>query len=291
MKHAIAARLPLLAALFVFGALYAIADIGARPAPAPRAHGRIVSLSPSITRQIMELGAADAIVGVTTYHPALGRPVAPVGDLSRPSIERIVALAPDVVMYSREDADTQFTELLAATGLPVFVTGANRSFEELCDNFRSLGRLLGRGAIAEERIAAVRARIAAIKRPARRLRIAVLLSHVPLVAASGQSFINGIIESAGGVNVFRASSIPYPVITLEHLVAARPDVLISFTDNPEPLFPDAHGALTAIPAVRRGAMVTLDHSHITQYTPDGYADAASALASILTSLERHIDET
>src|SRR5688500_19446997 len=81
---------------------------------------RIVSLCPSLTELVFDLGRGDELVGRTKFcvHPADGvARVESVGGTKNPKVERIVALAPDLVLLNEEENRREDAEALRAAGL------------------------------------------------------------------------------------------------------------------------------------------------------------------------------
>jgi ABC-type hemin transport system substrate-binding protein len=89
---------------------------------------RIISLSPSITRCILDLGAGDLLAGVTDYTLHSGLKIESVGAYISPNMEKIIRLKPDLVLVSEEDRYIQKLHLLEKFGLRIEVIGRNSGF-------------------------------------------------------------------------------------------------------------------------------------------------------------------
>ena len=86
---------------------------------------RVVSLVPSLTESLFDLGAGAAVVGVTDYcvHPAESLARLPrLGGTKNPDVDKIIALAPDLVLANWEENTRPTVEALEAAGIPVWVT-------------------------------------------------------------------------------------------------------------------------------------------------------------------------
>ncbi len=100
---------------------------------------RVITLAPNLTEIVFAVGAADRLVGNTSYcnFPAEANNVAKVGDTLHPSLERIVALRPQVVLVSTASQLEIFTQQLESQDIAVFVTdphdldGVFRSIEQI----------------------------------------------------------------------------------------------------------------------------------------------------------------
>ena len=119
---------------------------------------RIVSLIPSHTELIFAVGAGSSVVGVTTYcdYPPEAREIEKIGDVTAMSLEKIVALDPDLVLASRGNAK-ELVYSLKALDVPVFVLDP-QSIDEVLDAIGTVGRLAGRAEAARELIEGYRKR-------------------------------------------------------------------------------------------------------------------------------------
>ena len=119
----------------------------AAPASSP---SRIVSLSPSVTRMLIDMGAGNRVAGVTSYCPLPNPHAKNVGTIVQPSMEAIVALRPDMVVFSREDSATQHADRLVAMGMPVFVLQRGKTFDAIQRAYSALAARVGCSAKAAE---------------------------------------------------------------------------------------------------------------------------------------------
>jgi len=196
---------------------------------------RIVSLCPSLTELVFDLGRGDDLVGITRFcvHPAdRVAAVEKVGGTKDPDVERIVALEPDVVLLNREENRIEDAEALEAAGVPCHAS-MPRTVEETAGMVRSIAAELERPAEGEaiardieERTARAR-REAAGKAP---VRWAYLIWREPWMAVNADTFAHALLAQAGGVNVFAEREERYPEVTLAELAAADPDVVLLCTE-------------------------------------------------------------
>ncbi len=249
------------------------------------AASRIVSLSPSVTRMLIDMGAGNRVAGVTSYCPAPGPHTKKVGTIVQPSMEAIVALRPDLVVFSREDSATQHADRLVAMGLPVFVLQRGETFEAIQCAYSALAARAGCSAQAAEKTTRYAGELAALKKRGRAVRAAFFISHDPLVAVSSRSFIHRIMADAGAHNVIGEMPASYPIVSAELLLASTPDVIMS-------ILPDAAGFFSALfpagrspAAVQKGRVYTVSDAHIPYYTPADYLASVRQIASLLAGLE------
>jgi ABC-type Fe3+-hydroxamate transport system substrate-binding protein len=130
---------------------------------------RIVSLCPSLTELVFDLGAGPELVGITEWcvHPAdrVGG-VEKVGGTKNPRVERIAELAPDVVLMNEEENRIEDAQALARAGVAVH-SSFPRDTDGTAAMVRSIGAALGRGAAAEPIARDIEGRSARVRATAR----------------------------------------------------------------------------------------------------------------------------
>ena len=192
---------------------------------------RIISLSPSITELVFEAGAGGKLVGVSRYsdYPAAARSIPDVGDSSNLDLDRIVALKPDLVIAWRSGNAISDIEKLEKLGLTVFATEAAR-LEDIPRLLRITGQLAGTSMQAESTASAFEEALQQIRANygnRSKIKVFQLIWHQPPMTVNGDHVISDIIELCGGVNIFASSSALTPVISMENLLEAGPQVIIS----------------------------------------------------------------
>jgi ABC-type Fe3+-hydroxamate transport system substrate-binding protein len=189
---------------------------------------RVVSLVPSTTETLFDLGLPP--VGVTRYcvHPAAGLADLPrVGGTKDVVVERVRALRPDLIVGNCEENTREIFAALEPIA-PVYAAFPRTVDDALADLLR-LGALLGRHEQAQawaERIGAERAALRAL--PPSPERVAYLIWRKPYMAVSGDTFIGAMLREAGLHNVFEQHPERFPVIEPHQIAAAAPNrVLLS----------------------------------------------------------------
>ena len=207
--------------------LLTLAACGAADAPPPSEGPRVVALVPAATAIIDALGRSDALVGRaeedSAHHvahlPSAGRVLAP-------STERVVELMPDVVIaWPGADALLEHMQRLGARTLAVRV----ERVADIASTTREIGRLLGvarQGDSLAQQITFDLERIRRTHASKKAPSVLYLLDTEPLWTAGPNTFVDDLIQIAGGTNIFADLPAQWSEVSLEAVVARQPDVII-----------------------------------------------------------------
>ncbi|NLW89078.1 MAG: ABC transporter substrate-binding protein [Clostridiaceae bacterium] len=191
---------------------------------------RIVSLAPNITELLFDLGAGEKLVGRTDYcnYPESALSIASVGSIDMPSVETIVTLDPDLIIASSIFTEASY-EALTELGYTVVVFHEEYDMDGVKDVIASVGAIMDCGTEAQSLIEAMDQRIqSAIEkidsenRPS--VYYAVSFGDYGDYTAGGDTYVNALIEMAGGVNI--ASDITGWSYSVEKLVEKDPDIIL-----------------------------------------------------------------
>lgn len=246
---------------------------------------RIVSLGPSITKDLYLLGAGEKLVADTTYcvKPPEAKQKEKIGTVLEVNVEKIFNLNPDLVLATSL-TNPKAKEKLNSLGVRVVTFPAPRDFHSLCKQFLELGKLIGKGEEAEkivksasDRVELVRERIKDLPRP----KVFIQIGAKPLFAATSRYFVNDYVEFAGGLNV--AKDAREGIYSREQVLKADPDVIIIA----------AMGSLRAeaekkawqnfkiLKAVKFGRIYIMDSDELTSPTPVSFAETLEEFVKIL----------
>ncbi len=224
---------------------------------------RIVSLVPAVTEMIYAMGDGARVAAVSNYDrfPAEVSRLPKVGGLLDPSVERILAIKPDlVIVYATQK---ELIERLDRAGIPYF-NYQHRALSDIMTTIRALGARIGSAARADavasemdRALADIRARTLALAHPATLLvfeRDPLSLRNV--YASGGYGFLHDMLEIAGGRNVFADVRQQAVQASTEMLITSTPDVIIELLYGDSLKNADlartlrAWDALASVPAVR-----------------------------------------
>jgi ABC-type Fe3+-hydroxamate transport system substrate-binding protein len=182
---------------------------------------RVVSLVPSVTETLFDLGAGDTVVGITDFcifPPRL--PLPRLGGTKNPRVDDIRALAPDLVHMNLEENLARHGEAIEAFA-PVFVMEP-KSVEDVALLIEQLGSIHGRVERALELAAQLRDEAASM--PRRPFTFACPIWKKPWMWCGGDTYVSHLVAAAGGRNVLGERT-RYPDVPLDEVLALKPDVI------------------------------------------------------------------
>ena len=248
---------------------------------------RIVSLCPSLTELVFDLGHGDELVGRTKFciHPAdRVEAVEKVGGTKNPKLERIIELAPDLVLLNEEENRREDAEALRAAGVPCHVSfphtaldtaGMVRSIAEAIDASVEGDRIARDIEARHDRVVTA----AAGREP---VSYAYLIWRDPWMTLNADTFVSALLGDAGGRNAFASATDRYPAITPADLTTASPDVILLSTE-PFPFQPKHADELASLTGIDRDRFEIVDGELLSWHgsrTPAGidYAEQVVARA-------------
>lgn len=201
-----------------------------------------MSTVPAATLNLVLIGAADHLVGVTKYDrlflPADQQNLPVVGDYETMNYEELVKLKPNtlIIQFAESRISPKLKELATAQHIELL----NMHFDNTADIWSSvaaLGKAAGMEAQAELAINAAKAdlrHIAAQYKDKPHPKVAYIVDTTQFAIAGDKTFIDEMITAAGGENVGTKAGGMYPNISRETLAKLAPDVLlIAAPDEPE----------------------------------------------------------
>lgn len=204
-------------------------DARSRTIDLPHPPRRIVSLVPSQTELLADLGLDDEVVGITRFcvHPEGWKDRKQiVGGTKNVNLHRIRDLVPDLILANLEENTREDVEALDEVA-PVYVTDV-QDVRGALEMIRTLGALVHRAEQAAELAARIEAGFSNLS-PASPLRAAYLIWRAPFMTVGSDTFIHDVMRHAGLVNPFGHRT-RYPILSPEELAAASPDVVLLSTE-------------------------------------------------------------
>ncbi|HZT40315.1 MAG TPA: cobalamin-binding protein [Bryobacteraceae bacterium] len=257
---------------------------------------RIISTAPSITEMLYALGMGPRIVADTVYcnYPPEARTKPKIGSYIAPNIEKIASLKPDLVIIQKNPI--QLGPRLSALHLNVLEV-SHDSIDEVYASIEKIGEAAGAPDRARALVRSLRQELNHIQRRTAsypRTRMMFIVGRAPnriedLIAVGRASYLNGVIEAAGGDNIFKDAVAPYPKVGMEDVLRRNPEVIVDMGDmsEPERVSPEQKRAIVAlwsqypsVAAVKNHRVFAAASSIFTVPGPR-MVEAARAFASML----------
>ncbi len=192
---------------------------------------RIVSLAPSITKNIYLLEAQDKLVGCTSYctEGVAGKKEI-VASAVNVNIEKVFSLQPDLVLTMLL-TKPQDIETLKKLGIRVVVMPTPKDFEGICSQFIKIGEIVGKKDFAINLIKAEQAKVeqlqAAVSKENKKQKVFFQIGAKPIFTVLPNTFMDDYIQLSGCVNI--ATDLKRGTITREAVLLRNPDVIIIAT--------------------------------------------------------------
>jgi cobalamin transport system substrate-binding protein len=245
-----------------------------RPVDLPGPPRRIVALAPNLTEILYYLGLGDRVVGVTrySYYPpdALKKPK--VGSYIQVNVERVLELKPDLVFGTVDGNRRGVVSILGQAGIPVYVVNP-RTVKETIATIAAIADVCGVGerghrlaSLLTNRVARIVNRTSGLKKPLVFLQINLR----PIMTVNRHTIHHDVIRLAGGRNMTGDLDVPYPTISVEEVLKAKPDVIIISSMERGGRFERERMywyEWPSIPAVRRRQVYLLDSDLLDRPSP------------------------
>ena len=240
----------------------------------PKAPMRIVTLAPSLTEIVYYLGLGDRVVGVTNHcnYPPEAALKPKVGSYINLNVERIISLAPDLVIGTVDGNEKIVVELLDQAGIPVYVVNP-RDVREAVETINLLGKVCALGEKGESLARALSARVNHVVEKTAALRKPLVFLQIdlhPIMSVNRRTIHHDLIRLAGGKNMTAEEPITYPRISLEEVIQRKPDIILISSMERGGRFEKAKEdwlKWTSIPAVRNGNVHLIDSDLIDRPSP------------------------
>ena len=189
---------------------------------------RIVSLAPSLTKNLQYLGAEDRLVGCTSYCKTT-REVEIVATAVKVNIEKVVSIKPELVIATTI-TNHETIETLRKFGIRIEVYPTARSFNDICSQFLNLGKIIGKEkhAIAvvndsRKKVEQLQQSLTSEQKP----KMFIQIGANPLYTVYPNTFMDDYITFAGAQNI--ASDLTIGSITRECVLLRNPDIIFVVT--------------------------------------------------------------
>lgn len=252
---------------------------------------KVVSLAPSNTEIIFALGAGTTLAGRDEFsnYPEEVKSIASVGgSMGKFDLEAIAALKPDLVLAA-ELNPPELVDSLEKLGLKVFYIKNPVDFNGLYANLTTVSKLLGKEAEAATLVESLTARVKAVQdklanvqeKPVVLYELDATDPAKPYTAGTG-TFIDMLIQTAGGTNLGAGMDSAYPQVSLETVVAKNP-AFIFLGDANYGITVESVGkrpGWAGLDAVKKNQVLAFNDDTVSRPTPR-LVDALEQIAKIL----------
>ncbi|WP_348748988.1 cobalamin-binding protein [Pseudomonas rhodesiae] len=191
---------------------------------------RVVSLAPSLSEIVMELGAADLLVGLLDggERPAALAQVPSVGRYGQLDMERLLSLKPDLILLWPGSVGPAQRAQLQRLNIPVYVAEPH-NLEQLTTQVQAIAEQLGRADAGRQLAEQLRQRLAELRQRYRRaepLRVFYQVWNSPLYTVGGGQIISDALTVCGARNVFDDLKLPAPQVSIESVLQRNPELIL-----------------------------------------------------------------
>lgn len=245
---------------------------------------RVFSVIPSLTESVSALDP-NVLVARTRFDRAPELAHLPsLGGTIQPNLEALAGLEPDLVIMWAGAFQRAVGERLAALGIPVYRADV-QTIADVRSHLRRLGTLLGREARAAALVDSLDLGlegVAGAVRGRKRVNVYYSVWHDPPQTTGPGTFIDQVIEHAGGRNIFGDAARSWPRVSIEAILRRDPDALVIARHAPDaPGAPWLEGpGWRELRAVRNGRYLVVDGDLFNRPGPR-VAEAARRMAHFL----------
>ena len=194
------------------------------------AQERIVTLSPAINEIVFALGAGSEVVGNTQYctYPKASQSVPKVGGYFTPSLEKILALKPSMVIMQQNNR--KLGQRLQKLGIKTKIIQIDR-LSHIQNAITQLGMLLHKERQAKEISTQINLALEDIRGIIKDKKILMVIGHntslVKQIFVVGQNlYLDDIINASGNTNALHSTRKGQPILNQENIIATNPDIVI-----------------------------------------------------------------
>lgn len=238
---------------------------------------RIISMAPNLTEILFALGLDEEIVGVTKYstYPEQAQSKKNIGSFWQPDIEAILRLRPTLVVTLGFDQQATLARRLEAIGCQT-LTVSIESIDELYEAIAEIGEAVDRPLQTRqmlERLQVKQQKILQQATQTHKPKVLWVIQREPLRVAGTKTYINELIEMAGGVNAVGETLQVYPAVSTENVIRAMPEVIIEPSMDPAQFEKQKETAdaffrrFAIVPAVKNGRVYVIDGDLVSRLGP------------------------
>lgn len=256
--------------------------------PFCKEYKRIISLAPSVTESLYELGMESFVKGITidSKKGSVGKEV--IGSLLEQDIEKIIYLKPDLIIASKDGNIQKMVDTLRQynyTGFDIYIVDLAKSFDDICTNFLKLAEKLGKLGHAKNIIEQAQR---SIERSCNKivdykdLKLFWQIGATPLYTAGNKSFINDYNYYTKTKNLYEDINLRYFPVDIEDVLERNPDIILiinmGYSGIKEKKVWEKYKLLNA---VKNNKVFILDEEDLFMLTPLTFSQSVEVLIKVI----------
>ena len=233
---------------------------------------RVVLLGPNLVESIYAIDAAHTVVAVADHsdYPQEARAIPRVASHNTINYEKILALAPDLVVVWASGFGVDKIQKLRDLGLTVFASEPQR-LADVEHLLRTLGQLTGHsGSANQAALDYVRGLEELTQRYQyqRPVRVFYQIWHQPMQTLNNKHIVNDVITLCGGINIFAKQREIAPKVSVEAVIALDPELIITgVSDGQRPSWFGDWQRWPSITAVKKNQLFVVDADIMVRHAP------------------------
>ncbi|MBL7214871.1 MAG: ABC transporter substrate-binding protein [Phycisphaerae bacterium] len=252
-------------------------SVPTKPTNVENSRMRIVSMAPNLTEILFGLGLDEEIAGVTKYstYPPQAQEKTCVGTFWQPDVEAVLALGPTLMVNLWFDQQAALVSRMERIGCET-LTLRIENIDQLYQAIVEIGKAVNKQPQAQlmvERLQGKQSEIIARYAGREKPKVLWVIQRYPFRVAGRDTFVNELIEMAGGVNAIGPTLTQYPPINTEEVIGSLPDVIIEPVMDAEQFEEQKKSAeefyhrYAIVPAVRNGKIHIIDGDLVSRLGP------------------------
>jgi iron complex transport system substrate-binding protein len=249
---------------------------------------RIISLAPSVTQSLYELGLESFVKGITTFSKKGTTKKEIVGNLLEQDIEKIIYLKPDLIIATKDGNIQRTVDTLKQhnyNGFDIYVMESAQSFDDICTNFLKLAEKLGKIEYAENIIKQAKKSLKESYDKMsinKNLNVFWQIGAMPLYTLGNKSFINDYNYYTKTKNLYGDINLKYFSVDIENVLERNPDIIIiinmGYLGIKEKEIWQKYKLLNA---VKNNKIFVLDEKDLFMLTPLTFSKSVEILINII----------
>ena len=186
---------------------------------------RIISLVPSQTELLFDLGLANRIVGITKFcnHPAdKVKHISKIGGTKQLNFDAIQSLNPDLIIGNKEENEQSQIEFLMER-YPVWMSDIV-TLDGALQMIAGVGRMTGTQAVADSLTDQITKRFAMLNPCGKNVEVAYFIWKEPYMVAGKETFIDDMLQRCGCINMIKKER--YPELSIYEIKQLKPDIVL-----------------------------------------------------------------